>query len=355
MIEFLKTKDNRRGFTLLELMVAVSLSFIVVGAGFTIFLSTNRVHHSTSQTSLLQQTARAALDLMASEIVMAGFGTIKPSDVAELVDGEDEIVFPLVAGDESANTNSSSSADSLRFKASIGGMAILSDRTTCSGATDCVLDLHTRQLTDKLEVNEMVDVLDLDRNRLGRGQATVLNNTQMTISGYVPENDGSIPSGAIIIKRPFYITYRQIGSRLVRCVRDTHTDACDDTDPALLNAAPTPGNPETTYYLAEGLVDLQFSFLLRGETEFLPTLARPDLGFAGATGKETRNKIRAVKIEVLVRSTGKDPMITKKDCDRDLIRTVYWVGDRAHTVECGYNYAHMSTVIHLPNLDVSSI
>ncbi|HJT21416.1 MAG TPA: PilW family protein [Nitrospira sp.] len=65
---------NESGITLIELMIATSISVVIVAAGFatlTTGYKTTRVNNLTADT---QQNARAAMDMIASDIKAAGFG-----------------------------------------------------------------------------------------------------------------------------------------------------------------------------------------------------------------------------------------------------------------------------------------
>ena len=64
---------NQRGLTLTELLIALALGLFTIGAVYGVYL--NQVKRQIVQEDVLamQQTARAALDMMAREIRMAGY------------------------------------------------------------------------------------------------------------------------------------------------------------------------------------------------------------------------------------------------------------------------------------------
>ena len=64
---------NQRGVTLTELLIALALGLFTIGAVYSVYL--NQVKKQIVQEDVLamQQTARAALDMMAREIRMAGY------------------------------------------------------------------------------------------------------------------------------------------------------------------------------------------------------------------------------------------------------------------------------------------
>ncbi len=69
-----KSRMGERGITLVELMVAVMIAMVVVAAGYTIMVSTERASTVNDQTSQMQQNARIALELVSRDIQLAGFG-----------------------------------------------------------------------------------------------------------------------------------------------------------------------------------------------------------------------------------------------------------------------------------------
>jgi type IV pilus assembly protein PilW len=66
-------KSNRKGFTLVELLIAMAISGIVAGAIFTAFQSQQKSYLIQDQVAEMQQNIRAAMDIMVREIRMAGY------------------------------------------------------------------------------------------------------------------------------------------------------------------------------------------------------------------------------------------------------------------------------------------
>lgn len=61
------------GFTLVELMITVLLASLIMAAVYTAYLSMQRSYLAQEQVSEMQQTLRAAVDMMVREIRMAGY------------------------------------------------------------------------------------------------------------------------------------------------------------------------------------------------------------------------------------------------------------------------------------------
>jgi len=79
---------QQQGLTLIELMIALTLGLIIIGALLAVFLANNQSANQTEATAQLQDNGRSALDILGRDISMAGywggmFGThsITPCDL----------------------------------------------------------------------------------------------------------------------------------------------------------------------------------------------------------------------------------------------------------------------------------
>jgi type IV pilus assembly protein PilW len=66
-------KNRERGFTLVELLIAMALAGIVLGALGSSFISQQKAYDVQEQISEMVQTTRAAMDMMTREVKMAGY------------------------------------------------------------------------------------------------------------------------------------------------------------------------------------------------------------------------------------------------------------------------------------------
>jgi len=64
---------RQKGFTLVEMMIAIVLGLLLIAGTLSVFLSTKQGYRMVSGLSLMQSTGRATLDLIAGDIMMAGF------------------------------------------------------------------------------------------------------------------------------------------------------------------------------------------------------------------------------------------------------------------------------------------
>lgn len=83
---------RQRGITLIELVMALGLTEIVVFALYSVYLSQHKSYIIQDQVAEMQQNARVAIDRMAREIRMAGFG-VPGSNLWSWVDWIDGITM----------------------------------------------------------------------------------------------------------------------------------------------------------------------------------------------------------------------------------------------------------------------
>ena len=69
-----RNRDDARGFSLIEMLVALGVGAIVIAGAIALMISTQRHFESTSKDRYLQETARVALGHLSNNLRMAGFG-----------------------------------------------------------------------------------------------------------------------------------------------------------------------------------------------------------------------------------------------------------------------------------------
>ena len=96
---------KEKGFTLVELLVAMAISGIVVAAVYTAFVTQQKSYTIQDQVAEAQQNARVGLDLIAREVRMAGYGQptwALPADTDG--DGDNEqVTDPVTVTDGGGN------------------------------------------------------------------------------------------------------------------------------------------------------------------------------------------------------------------------------------------------------------
>jgi len=68
---------SQRGFTLVELMIAMAVGLIVLGAMYSVFTLQNKQFGQQDMVTEMQQNARAGIEMMVREIRMAGYNPAK--------------------------------------------------------------------------------------------------------------------------------------------------------------------------------------------------------------------------------------------------------------------------------------
>jgi len=104
------TAVGHAGFTLVELLVALVISGLLMTAVYTTFQAQQNSYLAQEQVAEMQQNIRAGMDIMVSELRMAGYDVDKNGDktgtAGIIVAGADNITFTLVADtDEVDNDN----------------------------------------------------------------------------------------------------------------------------------------------------------------------------------------------------------------------------------------------------------
>ena len=64
---------NINGFTLVELLVSMSIGMVILAAVTTTFMSQTRIYNAQEQINEMQQNARGVLDILSRELKMAGY------------------------------------------------------------------------------------------------------------------------------------------------------------------------------------------------------------------------------------------------------------------------------------------
>jgi len=67
------TEKGVQGFTLVELLIAMAITLVVIGSLASTFISQRKTYNVQEQITEMQQTARAAMDMISREVKMAGY------------------------------------------------------------------------------------------------------------------------------------------------------------------------------------------------------------------------------------------------------------------------------------------
>jgi len=328
--------SSRKGFTLIELMVAMALSTIVVLATLAIMIASQRSYQTEEEQGYIQQTARAALDFLSDDLRRAALGL--PS--------QEEAVDERFVAFAPNSLNNSNTPDRLVFQAGEGGVAYVQQPIpfALGGSFSAPVIPKTLSL---FKPGQPLVFFSIDREFLGTGTVTSINDDGGILSGTVLDLDGesqrTMEENFIIMHQAQYIIYA-VGqdaqaNQLVRCITRSPSDTC-------------PGSGGNDVTIADDIEDFQVSVLLRNDPVW-----KADFDFslpldpAGPGDPSTptldRRNIKAVRIDILVRGWGKHNEYTDTRS--------YTLGNRTFTPssineETAHHYrTHMFVIVRMPN------
>ena len=292
---------ENRGFTLIELMMALAISAILVGGTYSIFISQQRTYILQDQVVGAQQDARAALIIIARDIRMAGMLT---GFDGFSVNGASEAITP---------TNSDSGPDQIR-------VVFAAEEFAVSGGSVTVNTVSDNDVTLSANASEFFDNSQ-KRYVAFEGESHVyqissVSSSTLTLTESPPEY---LDDFSARIFRVRAITYTISGNSLYR------------------------NNGEETQILAGAInqsevEDLQIAYQVEGNTSWI----YDETTSSWPTGKSNED-IRVVRISLVVRTPVEDTD------DQSYSRPA--LEDRAASgTQDGYRRRIYTTVVKLRNV-----
>lgn len=188
-------KRGQHGFSLVELMIALALGILVVGAAFAIFHSNQRSYQANQGLNRIQENARIAFELISRDLRAAGgsaCSNIARPDAEHVNSAEETIFF---------NSPVSSASPATEFTAVSGDDTAY--RVTNSSTSSITLD--PAQLADATQAFNVNDRLILcNANKLYVVRATAVNATTVSFSPATPialTADPLAPAPTVMIAR----------------------------------------------------------------------------------------------------------------------------------------------------------
>lgn len=188
-------KRRQHGFSLVELMIALALGILVVGAAFAIFHSNQRSYQANQGLNRIQENARIAFELISRDLRAAGgsaCSNIARPDAEHVNSAEETIFF---------NSPVSSASPATEFTAVSGDDTAY--RVTNSSTSSITLD--PAQLADATQAFNVNDRLILcNANKLYVVRATAVNATTVSFSPATPialTADPLAPAPTVMIAR----------------------------------------------------------------------------------------------------------------------------------------------------------
>lgn len=299
-------KDN--GFTLIELLVGLVISSIVVAAAFTLLTTTSKALRSNDQTVDTQQNVRIAMDLIASDIKVAGFGmTAQVGGCVTTVGG---IATPaaIVPRDQTPAGNDVG-ADTISLVVPVGnaGWTLASATGNAGFSTITLVSGGGAGLTSA-------------------GLSTVAASTAMvSINGDVSASVSSVSGDVLTLTTavPAPLTF-SAGTPvfLLQCVQyQIGTPVqCSSNGPCLLRGTVAPNGTATVTPIVDGIEDIQFAYACDGcMGSGIPDGIIDDQNLSGtfdqadfltnttwSTVPMTPDKIRLVQVSIVGRQVNQD-------------------------------------------------
>lgn len=182
---------NSAGFSLIELMIALLLGLLVLGAAFVVFRSNQNSFRATEGVNRIQESARVAFELMSQDIRSAGGSACSSASMVE-TSNEQSLAFrdaPL-AGDATQLTVVSGEDSAYKVTAS----------------TSSSITLDSAQLADATDTFKVGDWLLLCNARKSfvvqaTGVASNLISFDPLPEGYNPSADEHAPPSTVVVGR----------------------------------------------------------------------------------------------------------------------------------------------------------
>jgi type IV pilus assembly protein PilW len=132
----IEKRKTTRGFTLIELIIAMSLGLIVLGSLYGVFTMQNRTASVQEQIADMQQNARAGLEILMRDIRMAGYN---PSKTNPWTSGTAPAITAATANSLSIvadlNGNGNTTTDASNLEETITYDLYNDDGVSCLGKT----------------------------------------------------------------------------------------------------------------------------------------------------------------------------------------------------------------------------
>src|SRR5581483_3567639 len=300
-----------KGFTLVELMVAIAITGIVTAAGFTFFNNTFNFSVLHKRTIDMQRETRIGIDILSRDIRLAGFGMIDP------MVGTFQSAVPIIQAGNNVDPDPAGNAGKL-------------DRITLVGGYQGVgtLSAAASSGAGQISINFFAGV-----------SPASLSGQTITLEGFYYGTATQVgATNNFNISPPLNRNYSTLNT-VVAIQRVTYRVAipAGETEPALYRDVDlnNDGVVDQSDIVASGIEDLQFAYLLTDGTEVNspPAITLPRTG----------TQISAVRVSLLVR--GKDPKTTARPSTRPALED-----HAAGTVADQYHRKVMTKVVEVRNL-----
>lgn len=188
---------RQAGLSLIELMIAMGLGLVVLGAAFAVFMSNQRTFGANEGVNRIQESARVAFELMSRDIRAAGGSACSNMSVVETAN-VDSTAFRDTPVTGTANSLTVVSGDDTAYRV--------------SGSTPTSVTFDAAQVPDATEIFRVNDTLLLCNARktfVVRASAVNTNSVSFPVlpGSYDPATDPFAPPAAVVIARFRNVTW----------------------------------------------------------------------------------------------------------------------------------------------------
>jgi type IV pilus assembly protein PilW len=320
MTEFTDRHAKERGFTLLELLMAIFLSMGVLAAGYTVFQGSSRATTQQNLDNRMQDNARVAMDVLARNIRRAGFLVNFPSYNQNILSGQIEgQSIKIIPNNSNAVPDQISVVGGTLT--SVGTLA----QSVPRGATSLILSTASTITVG--------DIIGLGYTFSGR----VTN-----VAGNTVTLDNAVPTGATNMAYPGDDMAGVQEAARVRRLTTTLYRIDAATDP--LHPVLQQTTQNTTEPVAEDIEDLQIAYGVdRNNNRIIE-----DNEWTWAPPNNEINLIRLVRITIVARSAQPDPALIGR------AQTIPAIEDRPaqNNVLDGFRRYILTRMVKARNIDV---
>jgi type IV pilus assembly protein PilW len=237
---------HERGFTLIEVMVAVALAGIVAAAAFTILTTTSKAVGANEQVVNTQQDVRLAMELLSRDVKMAGFGN--PGVAIG------NCTYPIMPADNRP-TGVDTGPDSVQ---------LLVPTTKSTGTTPWQLQTATSPNGATQIVLKPGAVTDMVASGLANGSYISINGSH---TAQVTAVNAATDRITVLVPAPVWFP-ASVPVYLLQCIRYqvvTNAAVCGTGEPCLTRGvAGVTAGPNAEAPIVEGIEDLQLAYACDG-------------------------------------------------------------------------------------------
>ena len=176
---------TQSGMTLIEIMIALTLSLILTGGVIQLFLTSKQTFRMNEAMAGVQESGRFALETLSRDLRMAGYqgcadpGSVASESIVKNNSPTDNLLQTALAGNEGT-----AAADSLKVQYASGDAARLAANTDPVNAT-----IIAQTNPDNIAVNDVIMVADCTTAHLLRVTSVANGAGDVTLSYAAAEND----------------------------------------------------------------------------------------------------------------------------------------------------------------------